>query len=400
MNELTMNTKQTISPTQDIKPALFTDFVKWIDRNEKTTQTYLTNLKQFAAWMKYRGIKRPERADIISYRDWLQTEHEGIRLDPGSAAGWTYRTDSTGEPIKITCKPNTTAQYLRSVSQFFRWTAANGIYPDIAANIHAPKISHNTHRKEALEAQDVQAIEKSIETRTKERTAAAGRAEKDAAGKTERSTEQGKRLYAMYELTVTAGLRVIELHRANIKDFVTKGGQSWLYVWGKGHTEPDQKKPIAAEVAEAITDYLDCRKDKKTGTSPLFVSTGNRSGGKRIATSTISKMLKQAMKDAGYNSDRLTAHSLRHTAGTACMELTGNIYTTQKYMRHSNPATTEIYLHNETEKTETDIAERLYGLFHGEPAIDTGRDKLKSIIENMDATQVEKLTAIAEMIAK
>ena len=155
---------------------------------------------------------------------------------------------------------------------------------------------------------------------------------KDTAGRVQRSTEQGRRLYAIYLLAVTAGLRTVEIHRANVRDFEEKNGAAWLYIYGKGHTEADQKKALAPEVAEAIRDYLDSRTDQYTGSSPLFVSTGNRSGGKRIAVTTISTMLKKAMQEAGYNSERLTAHSLRHTAGTAVMEMTGDLYRTQQYL--------------------------------------------------------------------
>ena len=198
----------------------------------------------------------------------------------------------------------------------------------------------------------------------------------------------------MYLLAVNAGLRTIEIHRANVKDLETKGGQTWLYIWGKGHTEPDQKKPIAPEVTEAIKDYLQSRTDKPTGSSPLFVSTGNRSGGRRIATTTISTMLKKAMQEAGFNSERLTPHSLRHSTGTAVQELTGDIYTTQKYMRHSNPATTEIYLHNDTEKQEAGIAQDLYNLFHGTRSNDK-RQQLETIINRMNPAQLEQLVNIA-----
>ena len=134
---------------------------------------------------------------------------------------------------------------------------------------------------------------------------------------------------------------------------------------------------IAPEVAAAIKDYLKSRSDRLTGTAPLFVSTGNRSRGKRIAPTTISTMLKKAMQQAGFDSERITAHSLRHTAGTAVQELTGNIYATQKYMRHSNPATTEIYLHNDTEKAEVSIAQQLYNLYHG--IKDTANEPRKDI---------------------
>ena len=397
MEAITVYNRQEIAPAQQFNTGLFNDFVAWIDRSEKTTRSYLTNLRQFMAWLKYAAVVNPIRQDIISYREWLTAEHEAIALDPGSVNGWTYRTDATGNPLKIVCKPNTVAQYLRSVCQFFRWTAANNLYPDIAANIHAPKVKNETHRKAYLNAKEVLTIEESIAERAQERQQAAQEAQKDTAGRMQRSTEQGKRLYAMYLLAVNAGLRTVEISRANIKDLETKGGQTWLYIWGKGHTEPDQRKPLAPEVAAAVKEYLKSRTDKPTGNSPLFVSTGNRSGGKRIAPTTISTMLKRAMQEAGFNSDRLTAHSLRHTAGTAVQEVTGDIYKTQKYMRHSNPATTEIYLHNDTEKAEAGIAQQLYNLYHG-----TGTDnraKLEQLINRMTPQQLEQLTGIAAAMA-
>lgn len=382
-------TRTELAPAQ-FSSSLFNDFVSWIDRSEKTTRSYLTNLRQFMAWLSFADIKNPVRQDIISYRQWLTVEHDAITLD--NVTGWKYRTDSTGAPIKINCKPNTIAQYLRSVCQFFKWTAANNLYPDIAANIHAPKIRHDTHKKDALTAKEVLQIEQSITQNAHKREQAAQEAQKDTAGRLQRSTEQGKRLYAMYLLAVNAGLRTIEISRANVKDLETKGGQTWLYIWGKGHTEPDQKKPIAPEIASAIKDYLQSRTDKPTGSSPLFVSTGNRSGGKRIATTTISTMLKRAMQEAGFDSERLTAHSLRHTAGTNVQELTGNIYTTQKYMRHCNPATTEIYLHNDTEKQEAGIAQELYAYYHGTA---NHRTTLDGILNRLTAKQLEQLTSIA-----
>ena len=397
MEALEIYNSRNLTPAQDFNPGLFYDFIAWIDRSEKTARSYITNFRQFIAWLKYAAIRNPQRQDIISYRQWLTAEHEAIALDPDSVNGWKYRTDAHGNPLKINCKPNTIAQYLRSVCQFFRWTAANNLYPDIAANIHAPKLRHDRHSKEALTAPEVLAIEKSIAQRAQERTQAAQNAQKDTAGRMQRSTEQGKRLYAMYLLAVNAGLRTVEISRANIKDLETKGGQTWLYIWGKGRTEADQKKPIAPEVAAAVKEYLKSRTDKPTGNSPLFVSTGNRSRGKRIAPTTISTMLKRAMQEAGFDSERITAHSLRHTAGTAVQEVTGDIYKTQKYMRQSNPATTEIYLHTETEQAEAGIAQQLYNLYHG-----TGTDnraKLEQLISRLTPQQLEQLTGIAAAMA-
>ena len=389
MNTITSYSAPATPAAQGFNSELFNAFITWIDRTEKTTRSYLNNLKQFMAYLQYKAIAQPVREDIISYRQYLTEPHEAISLDPASPQGWSYRADATGNRYTITCKPNTVAAYLRSVSQFFKWTAANNLYPDIAANIHAPKVKHDVHKKDALTAKEVLAIEQSITEQAEIRARAAATAYKDQAGKTQRSTEQGKRLYAMYLLAVNAGLRTIELSRANIKDLETKSGRTVLYIWGKGHTEPDQKKPLAPEVAAAIQDYLNSRTDKPTSNSPLFVSTGNRSKGKRIASTTISTMLKRAMQEAGFNSERLTAHSLRHTAGTAVQEITGDIYQTQKYMRHSNPATTEIYLHNDTEKADATIADQLYSLYHGQQA---NKEKtLQQVITTLNPLQLEQL---------
>lgn len=400
MKALEIRTAAQVTPAGALQASLFNDFVSYIDRGEKTTRTYIVNLRQFMAYLRYMGITQPTRADIIAYRDYLTTEHDAIQLDTGTAAGWTYRTDANGNRCRVSCKPNTIAQYLRSVCQFFRWTAANNLYPDIAANIHAPKIRHDDHKKDALDAAATLTIENSILATTEARTEAAGHAAKDTAGRISRATEQGKRLYAMYLLAVNAGLRTIELSRANVKDLELKNGCAYLYIWGKGHTEADQRKPIAPEVYAAIKDYLDSRADKVTGSSPLFVSTGNRSGGKRIATTTISTMLKRAMQQAGFDSERITAHSLRHTAGTNIQEMTGNIYLTQKYMRHSSPATTEIYLHNDTTRQELDIAKQLYNHYHGTDTSADKRAQLETILQGMTAAQLEQLTSIAAAIAR
>lgn len=374
--------------TMDFNTDMFNDFIAFIDRGERTTQTYLTNLRQFAAWMKYAGISRPAHKDILLYRDYLSREHDAIKYDINSPAGYSYRTDKKGNHIKVMCKPNTVAQYLRSVCQFFKWTAAAGLYPDIASNVHAPKVGHEEHRKEALSADDVLAIEQSIIRSNKEAILKAD------SRNVKRVTEQGKRLYAMYELAVNAGLRTIELERANVKDLEVRHGNAVLYIWGKGHTEPDQRKPLAPEVYVAIRDYLDSRSDPPTANSPLFVATGNRSGGQRIAARTISQMLKRTMKKAGFDSERITAHSLRHTAGTNVMSISGNIYDVQHYMRHSNPATTEIYLHNNTEKQEAYLAQELYDLYHNKKT-GTEQEKLENLIVTMNPEQISQLTGIA-----
>lgn len=397
-----MTAIQITTPATPITADVIAQFVQWIDRGEKTTRSYLNNLKQFFAYLRFTGVTAPQREDIISYRHWLAGEHKAIALDTTAAQGWTYRTDSNGTPIKVTCKPSTQAAYLRSVFQFFRWTQAQGLYPDISANVHAPKVTGNTHAKDALTASEVRTIETSITATAEKKAQTAASAAKDTAGRIQRATEQGKRDQAMFLLSVSCGLRCCELSRACVRDLETKGGQSFLWIWGKGHTAPDTRKPIPQEVTEAINDYLASRKDPYTGASPLFAATGNRNAGGRIATTTISTMLKHAMQTAGYDSERLTAHSLRHTAAQTALQVSGrNIYTVQGFLRHASPSTTETYLREtaETMQAERSLAQGIYDTYHGKQDNRGIREKLDMLLTSLDPAKLEKLTEIAEAFA-
>ena len=79
---------------------------------------------------------------------------------------------------------------------------------------------------------------------------------------------------------------------------------------------------------------------------PLFTSTSNNNAGERVTTRTISKIVKERLKSAGYDSNRLTAHSLRHTAVTLSLLAGKDITEVQQFARHSNITTTMIYNHS------------------------------------------------------
>ena len=351
-------TKTVFLQAETLTPSMYEDFVRYIDRSEKTTRTYLKNLKAFAAWTAYSGITQPTRENVIAYRTWLSSKHDAIKYD--TETGWKYRVDKHGNHISEKLKSSTVSAYLRSVKQFFAWTEASGIYPDIAKGVRVPKVSKE-HKKDALPFEAVPEIESQILSDGEKKKKGAAASLKDRKGKIQRAAEQELRMQAMYLLAINAGLRTIEISRADVKDFVQHGKQAWLYVYGKGRSEADQKKAIAPEVASALRDYLEARKDGAPMDSPLFVATGNRSAGKRIAATTISTMLKQVMVSAGYSDQRLTAHSLRHTTATAVMQMSGrNLYQTEHYMRHASPTTTELYLHIDQEKEDAETAEKLF----------------------------------------
>ena len=88
-----------------------------------------------------------------------------------------YRNHLEGQDFTA----GTKAQYLRAVKHFFKWTAAEGLYPDIAQGIKGAKVKQDNTKKEAFSADDMKAILDSID----------------------RTTETGKRDYAMILLSVT-----------------------------------------------------------------------------------------------------------------------------------------------------------------------------------------------------
>lgn len=352
-------------PAEGLTAAAFIGFLESTDCKETTQKVYINNLKQFFAWMYYTGTRAPTRGDIILYRDYLRTEHDAITLAPELPAGWTYRHDSHGRRYKVQCAAATAALYLQTLRVFFTYTEEAGIYPNIAKGVKKPKTATDAPKKDALTAEEVAGVEASIMEAARAEELQAETEGRDRAGRIRRARERGLRLRAIYLLTVTAGLRTVEVSRANVRDLERRGDRARLRIWGKGHDEPDKVKPIASGVYQAIDEYLRSREDGAPANSPLFIATGNRSGGRRIAPGSIGAMLKEAMRTAGIDSPRITAHSLRHTAGRAVMRLTGkNIYITQKYMRHKSPATTEIYLADDTQEEEAAIAEELYSYYH------------------------------------
>lgn len=280
--------------------SLFERFIDYTDRKKSTVKGYFTCIRQFVKWLELNDIRQPEREHIKAYRDYLSSSDL-----------------ATG----------TQAQYLRAVKHFFKWTASEGLYPNVADNIHGAKVKNDCHKKDALPRNSVEPIAKKID----------------------RSDETGKRLYAMYLLCVKNGLRTIEVHRADVGDIKTIDGDPYLYVQPKGHDSKDSPKYLFPEVKAAIDDYLQSRSEKVTAKSPLFTSTSNRSKGGRIATTTISTMLKDVLVSNGFDSDRLTAHSLRATAATAAFEAGLTLFEVQQLMGHCDPATTEIYIKDQNQ---------------------------------------------------
>ena len=276
-----------------IIPALYARYFQFIDATQKTAETYGRNLRHFVDYINAHGVTQPTRQTVLAYRDEL----------------------------KATKKPATVHAYITAVRLFFAWTAQEGLYPNIADHVKGAKIDA-APKKDYLTAAQIKAILSQIDT----------------------TAEAGKRDYAMLFLMTVCGLRTVEVSRANIEDLRPLAGFTALYVQGKGHEEKADYVKVPAEVEKAIRVYLQSRKEKD-GSAPLFGSVSNQNHGERMTTRSISRIAKEAFKAAGYDSERITAHSLRHTAVTLALLAGEDITAVQEFARHKNIATTLIYSH-------------------------------------------------------
>lgn len=292
MNALQVRANTALT-TQELTAELSERWVSYVDAKPKTIETYTRAIRQFMLYTQVNGITQPTRADIIAYRDSL----------------------------KATKKPTTVQAYLMAVKLFFSWLEQEGIYPNVAEHIKGAKLDTD-HKKDYLTTKQVVKLLNGID----------------------RTTLKGKRDYAILSLMVTAGLRTIEIARANIEDLRTVADFTALYIQGKGHEEKTDYIKVVEQVEDAIRDYLTARgeRDRK---APLFASIANRDAGERMTTRSISRIAKERLQAVGLDSERLTAHSLRHTTATLNLLNGGTVEETQQLLRHTNINTTLIYSH-------------------------------------------------------
>lgn len=294
MNELIISEAGAIQAPPTVTEDMYLRFVAFIDAKEKTIATYTRALRQMFKYFAENGITHPQREDVISYREYLK---------------------ATGH------KPTTIQNYITAARLFFQWTEQERLYPNIAAHVKGAKLDRE-HKKDYLTTRQVRTVLADVD----------------------RSTLQGLRDYAILTLMITGGLRTIEVSRADIADLRTLGDATVLYIQGKGRDEKTEYVKISAPVEAAIRDYLKARGEADQ-TAPLFASMSNNSKGKRMSTRSISGIAKACMMEAGYNSERLTAHSLRHTAVTLSLLSGRKLEEVQQFARHANIATTQIYNH-------------------------------------------------------
>lgn len=338
------------------------EWLQWIaDRQASTQQGYNVCLKCFIQWLQDNGITQPTRDDVIAYRQWLGTPH------PDRRSGQV-----------ITFSADTRARYFRVCKMFFRWLYTYGHYYDVAANVRSPKTNSDTFKRDALQRDEVREILDSID----------------------RSTEKGKRDYALILLAVTGAHRIIELQRADIGDIEQVGGKWRMWYQGKGHESKDKTKNLDARVVEAVEDYLDARGCHASG-APLFaaIASNAKPGGGRLTEPSISRIIKKAMVAAGYDSRRKTAHSLRHTGVTLDRKAGASMQEAKQHAGHSSIAITQIYDHV-LEQEEARDSERVYSYIFDEEQVVDFSQRAAELMGRIPASKREQAIAMLEALAE
>jgi site-specific recombinase XerD len=270
------------------------DFKKNLDATETTKETYIKGIKVFLEWCNLNNIDEVTHATLIQYKEDLIAHNK---------------------------KSATISMYMTALKKLYKYLETKGI-KNIASDLKGAKQKRN-YSKDPLTLDQAKDLLKSID----------------------RTTQEGKRNYALIHLLLTTGLRTIEIERANVEDIRNIANNSVLYVMGKGRDTKDEYVKLTYETLKAINDYLNTR-DIKDNKEPLFISLSDRTNGQRLKTRSIRDIIKKAYLKIGINNDKITTHSLRHTAITLSLLGGTPLQEVQQMARHSNINTTMIYAHN------------------------------------------------------
>ena len=279
----------TVSP-QRIEE-LVDSFIASQDVKESSKLLYRRTLKQYFNWVDKKSYLLSEiaRPQLLEYKEEL---------------------------LNSNMSSLTVGSYITSVRRFYEWTEANKFYPNVAKGIKTPKRKQQFKKQPLLPAQATALL----------------------------SYYQDKALrdYAIVNLLLRTGLRTIEIIRANVEDITFKGSQRVLLIQGKGRDEKDNFVLLTDKTYQPIAEYLATR-GKVNSSEPLFTSTSNNSKGERLSTRSITYIAKEGLKAIGLDERAFTAHSLRHTTAVNILRGGGSLEQAQMTLRHSNPATTQIY---------------------------------------------------------
>ena len=295
----------------DFGDSLIERFIKFAGVTKASQVTYVKSLKQLFRYFKAHSITQPTNENLVEWLNEMTAAYEEKKMSA-----------------------STITLYLAAAKIFFRFLAQKNLYPDIADHLKSPVKPTREHKKDALSTEQCARLIQSVKG----------------------DTLKELRDKAILSLLVTAGLRTIEVSRANVGNIRFDRGKVFLQVQGKGHSAADECVLLPTRTYAAITQYLKAR-GKIAASEPLFISTSRRNFGHRLHQQTISKMVKAKLRNIELDSPRLTAHSLRHSTATNLVFAGVELPKVQMVLRHKDISTTMIY--EQAYKRHTNISEQI-----------------------------------------
>lgn len=321
---------------------------EWIQpRSKKTASNYLTYLRQFLLFLQVNGgfPRIPRRKDLIDYTSFLSEQNL-----------------STG----------TKNQYLRIARSFYSYIYRKNqkfFDEDITMNIDLFQEDKH-HKKEAFTEEEIQRIIEGIDT----------------------TTTKGKRDKALILLLVTTGMRINEARLIDLQDIETIQGKKRIYIQRKRHSSKDTFVLIPEEIEPFLNDYLETRPHRKQD-EPLFTGTGNRNKG-RISETSYSRLLKSIFREQGFDSNKLTAHSLRHTTARTIIHKGGDLEEVKIQLGHNSISTSEIYT-EEDKREQMTTSNDIYNQIFNKNKLKEQQEIIQQV-KNLDEIKLQELSKIIE----
>lgn len=297
---------------------IYTETVR--GKSDSTTDEYYLDLRMFMRFLLlHRGLvsgdtpfdsidisgvdiellKTVTLSDLYDFSFFLSREREYVR--PGEKAGKNVGLGDAARARKVS-----------SLKSFFKYLTSKAMLLDEnpAAELEYPKLAKKLPRY--LSADESMELLDSVSGRSPERD------------------------YLIITLFLNCGLRVSELVGIDLGDI----RDGTLTVTGKGNKQRVVYLNLACK--NALADYLPVRaKHAPPGENALILSERKQ----RIAAITVKKLIKKHIEAAGLDSEKYSAHKLRHTAATLMYQNGVDVLTLKEILGHEQLNTTQIYTH-------------------------------------------------------
>lgn len=153
----------------------------------------------------------------------------------------------------------------------------------------------------------------------------------------DRKTSVGRRNHAILLLLARLGVRAGEVIKLSLDDIDWASGQ--ITIHGKGRRSA--QLPLPADVGTALAAYL--RRDRPLSANRRVFLRHRAPLTGFANSSTLSSIVRRALKHAGIESAHTGAHVLRHSLATSMLRQGGSLDEIGELLRHQSPNTTAIY---------------------------------------------------------